>query len=423
MDEKELKRLVSSVFKDNTLDIKKFNEIDPKVQQNVMMDILKSVYAGKEFEPTSKHVLKCIKLTCNPNDTKMRFPLKLTLEKEDNEIEFYYEKKQNVVLMFIFIGAFICAMIGATYAAIQYRSLLSLNRDIDGDGIADLNIDTNNDKVADINIDINDDDKPEVNINYKGNMKAIFAVDKDGDGKPDFNLMNIDVNNNGTCDINCDTNDDGWPDINLDLDGDGVPDMEIDTTGNGKPDLNFDIDGDMVCDIHCDTDKDLICDKACLDGGLDDGYMKNGSSTTVGDPNIVNRTAELIINYKDIQNVDIDGIFPDDHTYGKTEIPDKIFTIENKSSVPVKFSLKWVVEQNSFISENFKVKVTSDNGGGELDWTTAPTTDKIMLSNIAIGAGVTQTYKISFKLVGLHEEQNYDQNKTFAGYITVVFDQ
>ena len=71
-------------------------------------------------------------------------------------------------------------------------------------------------------------------------MEPHFNVDKDGDEKPDENEMNQ-TNNNGVCTMNCDIDDDGWPEKNIDINNDGK------------------------CEINCYNNQG-VCTKNCISG-------------------------------------------------------------------------------------------------------------------------------------------------------------
>lgn len=95
--------------------------------------------------------------------------------------------------------------------------------------------------------------KPTINIDYKGSNVAIFNIDTDNDKKPDYNLINQDLNNDGKCDLNCDTNNDGYPDNNLDINVDGAStdsDREAVADFNGESKLNVDVNNDNIPDVN-----------------------------------------------------------------------------------------------------------------------------------------------------------------------------
>lgn len=418
--------ILSDIFDGSVLDLIKLEGLDVKVQAEIFSNVLRELYDDKKVEKDKtlirKNSLKCLKLSCDPESHIVHLPYRLIVKKTDNKMFFNFEDrtKQNLTLFIIILGFFIFAAAGATYAGLKYIRVKDLNKDIDGDGIADINIDTNLDEKADINVDTNSDDKPELNIDYKGNRIPMFNIDTDFDEKPDVNITNVDKNGDGKCDVNCDTNDDGWPDLFLDLDGDGKADMYIDTDGDGKADLNFDMDGDNACDLHCDTNDDLKCDKYCLENVEDKpDEENNGSTATVGDNTADITTAEFIVIYTETNAIYINDLYPDDQADINVVHPVKKFSIENKSAIYAKYNLTMFISKNNFTSTNFKYQVSSTNGGYNADFTTAPNETKILKSEIVIPPHTLQNYTITFKLQGVGGRQNYDQGKTFAGYLQV----
>lgn len=192
---------------------------------------------------------------------------------------------------------------------------ITINGDLNDDGIPDYNIDSNGDGKPDLNIDTDNDELPDINlvmlkewkpsrcveingIQYAGgiNAKPSINIDTDNDLIPDINIdtdgdMKADMNiskdgktpsiNIGTVhtpwqpdqnythqgfrydtDVECkpylniDSDGDGRPDINLDLDDDGKPDINIDIDSDGLPDTNIDSTGDGRPDINIDRDGD-----------------------------------------------------------------------------------------------------------------------------------------------------------------------
>lgn len=406
-------------FGGKNIDLIKFNNKSDKDQIEIIEEVLKEIY-GDNLKVTKKLVMKVIRLTLNPKDDFIILPYSLKVSKEKLNLNFNVVSKNSVSTgtMIFLIWLFIFSLIGATYAGIKYLSLADLNKDIDGDGIADINIDINSDSKADINIDSNNDDKPDINIDYKGNRKSVFNIDTDGDGIADSNMVNDATNKNNKCEINCDINGDGWPDLNLDLDGDGEPDSDIDTDGDGVADLNLDTNGDGVCDVMCDTDDDGVCDENCINTTTP--KKENGSSTSSGDPNTSSSTPMLLINYTDGVTVNVSDLMPDDQPLAdgvERKKPYKTFTIENMANYPMTYSLKWEIDSNTFVTDNFKFKIESTNGGYKSNYKTVPKNDSYIVKNITIQPRVKQKYTITFNLVGTNTVQNEDQGRIFQAKI------
>ncbi len=408
----------NKVYKDGELKLDKFNKLDAKLQAEVLRQILEDdIYTGtKELEVDNKYVLKCLKLSCDEEDNDIHLPLGLLVSKKDDIMTFEFQKRVALWFLILLLGALLFTILGATYSAFNYIKLLDLNKDIDGDGVADINIDINKDEKPEINIDLNKDDKPDVNIDYKGNREQIFNVVI---GDDTLNPTNV-KDSNGVCIRNCDTNNDGWPDTNLDIDGDGKPDLDLDTNNDGKADLNLDMDGDKICDLHCDTDDDGVCDEFCIDNWSKVIISQNGSTKIIGNSRVINHSAKLEIVYKDKSDVVVKDILPDDMEDSK-KIPTKHFTVTNMSPYYVMYAIKWQDVTNEFASGNFKYKVTCKNNCKSIDFITAPFKDGIFLDKIFIAPGQTHTYDIDFKLQGINEPQNYDQDKMFKAKIQVVY--
>lgn len=424
----KMKRLDKSKIKTKIIYLEELEKLSVEKQEKYFEKIFDEIYSGEEIESLRKYALRCIKLTCDPRDNKIHLPYGVMVQKKENKLIIKIYNNKPWFLLLLFITLMFLAILGSSYSAVNYSILKNLNKDIDGDGIPELNLDFNGDRRAEVNIDTNWDDKPNLNIDYKGNRRPVFNVDRNKDGRPDFNLMNQDTNRDGVCDINCDLNDDGWPDLNLDLDGDGKLDMDIDTDDDRKANLNFDMNRDMKCDIHCDTNDDLKCDKWCLTNSDLENMdpINSGSSTNIGNNELTIQSGELILEYEDMNEVLIDNIVPDDQPLHPLDnppvIPTKKFKVTNKSSLVIKYNLRWVVKLNDYESDNFKFKIAGTNNGVTFDWRTAPKLTSPLATEIIIMPYTTQEYEVDFKLQGVGGKQNYDQGKTFSGYIEIYLD-
>lgn len=414
-------------FKKQEIDLVKFNEKIDKEQKEQIQTLLENAY-GDNLKIDRKYVMKVLRLTWNPKDDFTYLPYNLKVTKDKLNLSFEVVKKKPIPLgLAIFLIWLFCfAVIGATYYGIKYVRLMGLNKDIDGDGIADINIDLDGDGLADINIDTNGDDKPDLNIDYRHNQKSTFNIDTDNDGFADFNIINDATENPKECRINCDTDGDGWPEINIDLDGDGVPDTNIDTDNDGIPDLNLDIDGDGKCDLMCDTNGDNKCDEKCIkpeDGVIDDkGNIKepeNPNKEQQGNGDTDASTPTLMLNFVDGGKLIVDDLFPDDQPGMEPIYPTKVFYIENLSAVAIRYTLKLEVDTNTFTSSNLKYKLEGTNGGITLDYRTVPKGTSYIAEDIIVAPRVTQKYTMTFKLQGTGTPQNEDQGRMFEGKIDV----
>ena len=404
--------------------IEEIEKLNVEGQEEYFENILKKIYSGEEIDSIKKYALKCIKLMCDPKDSKIHLPYGVIAIKKNNRIALKIDNKKHWFIFLVFFTLLFLSILGASYSYINYSIIKELNKDIDGDGIADINLDLNNDRIPEINVDTNRDNKPNYNIDYKGNRKPVFNIDTNHNGIADYNLINNDTDKDGKCDINCDINKDGWPDINLDLNGDGILDMEIDTDGDGKPDLNFDMNGDMVCDLHCDTTGNGKCDTFCLTSDeLDNiSLIKSGTSTNIVNKDISLSAGELVLEYEDENTVYITGIFPDDQPFYNQDIKPKKFKVTNKSDLYVMYNLRWVVTLNDYVTDNFKYSLSSTLNGASFDFITVPKESGPIATDIMIPPFSTQDYEINFKLQGIGSKQNEDQGKTFAGHIEIYLD-
>lgn len=420
----KIKKLSKHKVGTQIIGLEDLNKLSVEEQGKFFEDIFDKIYSGEEIESLRKYSLRCIKLTCDPKDNKIHLPYGVVVEKKGTNLIIKVSRTKSIFLIILLVTILLLAILASSYSAVNYMLIKNLNKDIDGDGIADLNLDLNNDKLAEVNIDINNDNKPEVNIDYMANRKPVFNIDTTGNGIANYNLINQDLNGDGLCDLNCDLNEDGWPDLNLDLDGDGIADIAIDSDNDRKANLNFDMNGDMVCDLHCDTDNNLICDKYCLTSEDLENVIpvNNGTSMTVGNSKREIKAGELVLEYEDDNTVYVTDVYPDDQPYFTQEIAPKIFRVYNRSSLYVSYNLKWIVTLNDYESENFKYKVTSTLNGANLDWTTAPFEDSPLATEIIIAPYTTQEYQVDFKLQGVGGNQDYDQGKTFSGHIEIYLD-
>ncbi len=270
--------------------------------------------------------------------------------------------------------------------------------------------------------DTNNDGIPDTNLDHQGNREPTYNVD-DNSGELK-NKTNQDTDGDGVCDINCDTNGDGWPDTNLDKDGNGIPELNLDKNKDGIPDANIDTDGDGVCNLNCDDDNDGVCDRFCAEiitpGNDDDKNQGNGDVSQNGDGGAGIETPSLVVMFESQSSVVTENLYPDDQPgdVNKT-VPDLIFTIENPTDVEMTYSLNWIDVTNTFITDNFIYRVSSDNGGLNQEWAPTPKNDALIKSGLTIAPHTKQTYTISLTLHGINAEQNDDQGRKFSGRIKV----
>ncbi len=407
---------IDNKYKEIKVKLDDVKNLSNEEQYSKFEEVLNKMYEDK-VKVTRSYVLKCIKLTLAKSDDYLYLSNGLTVEKDTKEIVFAFKKQaKKLPILILLVVTLLIGAFSATYSGLLYLERADLNKDIDGDGIADLNIDLDGDHIADLTIDTDEDGKPDININYKGNMDPIFNLDKDNDGIPDFNLVNKYDEN---CKVNCDTNDDGWPDLNYDIDGDGTADLDIDTDGDGHADTSIDLNGDLICDVMCDDNNDGVCDRVCfLTGNEEEENQQSGSSSVTGEQDSNVNSGTLSVVYEDFGELLVEGLVPDDQ--GPDVVyPEKQFAVTNLSEFEVEYKLTFIVEKNTFTSQNFQYKIESTNGGFSEDFKVAPWEETLLSSLVTIGPLETQEYTLTFKLHGTGEEQNYDQGKSFEGFIRV----
>ena len=416
-EEKDVKK--NKDYTTQKVDLEEFNKKSVSDQFKAIEDILTQAY-DKDTKILKSWILSCIEVTCSNKDDLIYLPCNLCVEKNKNIVTFSYKKrsKVSIFLLILYLAIFALGILAATYWAVFYLSRAELNKDIDGDGIADINLDLNDDGLAEINIDTNRDDKPDINIDYKGNRMSVFNIDTDNDGKPDFNMVH-DATNGKKCELNCDTNGDGWPDLNIDIDGDGKADFDIDLDGDGTPDLNLDTTGDGRCNIMCDTDGDLVCDRSCIDTNIKDTTRRPGSTSITGNPENDITTGGLVITYENNDRAST-GILPNDMLYHQ-EIPTRTFTIENTSAYAINYRLVWKVTTNDFETDHLEYRLNSIDNTYKSDWKAVPKKDELIQDGVYINARASRKYTLEFRFRGIYAEQNIDQGKTFNALVTAEY--
>ena len=397
---------IKKMFKEENqivIDLDEFATLNFIEKNEKIRDLIKNA-TGFRNSVKSKDLLKIIDYIEEKQTGELIINNEILISSEDNKLSISYRKGKVYLNVIVFVVALVLFAIIGTYAYLFRERLLSVNKDINGDGIPELNVDQDGDGVADVNIDIDYDNIPDYNINYANNGEAIFQV-KEKDGYS--NKMNQDLNNDGKCDLNCDINEDGWPDINLDMNGDGIADTFIDSEYKGYATLNIDINGDNICDINCDTNDDNKCDYNCLDFEVVKYIDIKNAPVGVNISTII-PTIELEGNVVDCKN-----LFPTDQPQDDVLKECKTtFKVKNTSNMGASYNLKLAIEKNSFISKNLKYKVTSNNGiSGIPNYVTVPTSNKTILKNIKIEPNSTHEFEASFIIEGTNDEQNYDAGK------------
>lgn len=267
------------------------------------------------------------------------------------------------------------------------KGMASLNVDFNGDGIPEINIDTNNDGKADVNIDTDGDSIPDINLDYNGDLIADFNLDTDNDRKPDKNLVNIKLNDNNDCDLNC-NNGKGMPYYNIDLDNDGICD------------LYCDVDGDKQADFNLDTDGDYKADSNVVD-------MKNFTNNTTNDTiDIIEGTNEYIIKFLGKNDLNKDLL-----TAGYNK--EKKIIVTNKTGKDLEFNIAWNELVNDYYYYNRPYFGVSLNGETLIDANVsqlpyANVRGEVFMSNMKIKNNESQEFTFKYKI----KKSNYSEMDT-----------
>lgn len=153
--------------------------------------------------------------------------------------------------------------------------------------------------------------------------------------------------------------------------------------------------------------------------GESSGDIDNGLSNEGMGDNTDITSAELTINYVEGKELVVTGLFPDDQDGVEFYYPTKTLIITNNSDYDVTYKMATEVYLNTYESENFEYKIESTNGGYSTDFVMVPKATEVIDGAVVIPANTVQEYKITFRIKGLEEEQNYDQGKAFKGYIKI----
>ena len=400
-----------------TINIKEFMLLKSGEQDKLIEEALNKVYE-ENVEISKKHIDKVLNVAFDNKDNETFLPHSLCVQKDGNKLIFSF-KKSNKALLILFLLGFLFIAGFATFSGVQLIGKSWMNIDLNGDGVPDLNLDLNDDGVCEVNCAVDKDSRvPEFNIAHGIGRKPKFNIKMKDENNQEyiFNKMNQ-KDENGKCLLNCDIDGDGWPDINIDIDGDGKVDLNIDSDGDGTPDLNIDTNGDGVADVNIDEDADGKCDKFCT-------YVidQKGGQISTGGGDVTLETAALVVNFEAGSNVSIDGIYPDDQNdpLVTTDIPEVKFNIENRTNDVLYYNIYWTEVENTFLTDNFQVKIDSPNGGYTTgDWVSSPKQNGLIKREISIAPLSKQDYVVDFRLHGTGKEQNIDQGKSFKGRILV----
>ncbi len=278
-----------------------------------------------------------------------------------------------LIILFLFIGAL-------TGVVVDYHIVNTKINNNDYNSNRRINIDLNNDGKCDINCDTNNDKIPDYNIDYNDNNIATFNVDKNGDKIADWNMINQ-LDENGKCIKNCDTNGDGHPDNNIDYDGDGI------------------------CDLYCDNNESTS-EPTNEPINESTNEQTNESTSEQEDNNTYYIELDNIIslNAKDIKP-------------GWTG--EQSFTIKNSNGVKLKYNLEWFEVTNDFTEKYNLYYTVYKNNVKILDNLRAPYTNSVLKNDETVSPYSQNNYVIKYEFKEFNENQDIDQNKIFKSKIKV----
>ena len=126
--------------------------------------------------------------------------------------------------------------------------------------------------------------------------------------------------------------------------------------------------------------------------------------------------SDLQITYVDGPEVNVSNVIPGD-TFTKT------FSITNTGNVLAVYKVSWQSLENNFFNKtDFVYSITSTNGGGTLSQTQIPNSNNhiLIMNNIAIASGVTQSYTITIQYLSRIYNQSSDKGASFTGTIEIL---
>ena len=128
------------------------------------------------------------------------------------------------------------------------------------------------------------------------------------------------------------------------------------------------------------------------------------------------QAGKLEITYVDGPELNKTDIIPGD-------VMTKTFSIENTGDRAATYKIAWKTLENNFINRSDLIySVTSTNGGGTLSQTQLPDSENhiLMMDNIVIAQGVTQSYTLTIQYLSTQYNQSSDKGRTLTGTIEVL---
>ena len=146
---------------------------------------------------------------------------------------------------------------------------------------------------------------------------------------------------------------------------------------------------------------------------------------------LIIKTATLGIMFGDGDEIFINNLMPGDpRLYDSGDdnyaMP-KIFTIQNTSTVSLKYTVSWIDIFNDFDEgHDLTYEVTGSSSMGMLGnpgsitaGTSVPSANGVMMSSITILSGEVHTYELMLAFPNTSSNQNAQQGKTFAGKLQI----
>ena len=95
---------IEDVYKSNYVDLYKLEGLDVKDQSKVFSLVLTDIYKNYndiDFSSIRKSALKCLKLSCDPDDNELRLPYKLIVTKNKIECILNLKVKRKRIYYFL----------------------------------------------------------------------------------------------------------------------------------------------------------------------------------------------------------------------------------------------------------------------------------------------------------------------------------
>lgn len=161
----------------------------------------------------------------------------------------------------------------------------------------------------------------------------------------------------------------------------------------------------------------------CLSLGISLAYFVVEVIGNEDAKDIVVETSNLLLNYKEGNILDVNGVFPG-NTFTKE------FTVENAGSGSTTFNIGLTDVNNTFINDELVVSINCtsyDIATNEVSGTcpsyeqkVLPITDSVLYNNIQIDKGKKYVYAFTITFIETNSSQNYNQGAKFKAKINVT---